>query len=178
MTVPPHALRLVMRTRRSGSTATFEDSRRSRASLQCRHLDGNGLQLAWRQLPQQGNDSLHVRLAHFSLLDESAHMRHDTQYPLRQAHCVSQSTDFANRAFIKHRINPDGLWKSMFGRLSIFFMLRMTPSAVSYTHLDVYKRQVLGFAMMGSHDAFASLLDPHIRFSAAVRVDTGIHRVL
>jgi hypothetical protein len=26
-------------------------------------------------------------------------MRHDSQYPLRQAHYVSHSTDFANRAF-------------------------------------------------------------------------------
>lgn len=25
-------------------------------------------------------------------------MRHDSQYPLRQAHYVSHSTDFANRA--------------------------------------------------------------------------------
>lgn len=30
-------------------------------------------------------------------------MRHDSQYPLRQAHYVSHSTDFANRAIGKHR---------------------------------------------------------------------------
>lgn len=28
-------------------------------------------------------------------------MRHDSQYPLRQAHYVSHSTDFANRAISK-----------------------------------------------------------------------------
>lgn len=28
-------------------------------------------------------------------------MRHDSQYPLRQAHYVSHSTDFANRAIEK-----------------------------------------------------------------------------
>ena len=28
-------------------------------------------------------------------------MRHDSQYPLRQAHYVSHSTDFANRALFK-----------------------------------------------------------------------------
>jgi len=27
-------------------------------------------------------------------------MRHDSQYPLRQAHYVSHSTDFANRAYL------------------------------------------------------------------------------
>ena len=103
LTVPTRALGLAVRTRRSGSTATFDDSRRSRASLQCGHLDGNGFQLARRQLPQQGDDSLHVRLAHFGLLDESAHRRHDSQYPPRQAHHMSHSTDFANRAKQKTR---------------------------------------------------------------------------
>ena len=98
LTVPTHALGSAMRTQRSGRTATLDDCRRSRASLQCGHLDSNSFQLAWRQLPQQGHDSLHVRLAHFDLLDKSAHRRHDTQYPLRQAHYVSHSTDFANRA--------------------------------------------------------------------------------
>ena len=98
MTVPTHALRSAMRTRRSGSAASFDDRRRSRARLQYRHLDSNSLQLARRQLPEQGNDSVHVRRAHFGLLDKSAHRRHATQYPLRQAHYVSHSTDFANRA--------------------------------------------------------------------------------
>jgi hypothetical protein len=94
-----HLLGLAMRTRDSGSTSTFDDSRRPRPNLQCRHFDRNGLQLARRQLPQQGNDSLHVRFAHFGLLDKSAHKHHGTQYPLRQAHYMSPSTDFANRAF-------------------------------------------------------------------------------
>ena len=98
LTVPTYALGSAMRTRPSGGAATFDERRRSRARLQCGHLDGNGLQLARRQLPQQGNDSLHVRLAHFGLLDKSAHRRHDSQYPLRQAHYVSHSTDLANRA--------------------------------------------------------------------------------
>lgn len=33
-------------------------------------------------------------------------MRHDSQYPLRQAHYVSHSTDFANRAFFFHNLAP------------------------------------------------------------------------
>ena len=98
LAVPTYALGSAMRTRPSGGAATFDERRRSRASLQCGQLDGNSFQLARRQLSQQGYDSLHVRLAHFGLLDGSAHRRHDSQYPLHQAHYVSHSTDFANRA--------------------------------------------------------------------------------
>ncbi len=36
-------------------------------------------------------------------------MRHDSQYPLRQAHYVSHSTDFANRAFVKALTNAFGV---------------------------------------------------------------------
>ena len=52
LTVPTHALGLAVRTRRSGRAATFDDRRRSQASLHSRQLDGNSLQLARRQLPQ------------------------------------------------------------------------------------------------------------------------------
>ena len=34
-------------------------------------------------------------------------MRHDSQYPLRQAHYVSHSTDFANRAIDKLQFNVE-----------------------------------------------------------------------
>lgn len=105
LTVPTRALGSAMRTRDASSIATFDDRRRSRASLQCGHLDGNGLQLARRQLLQQDNDLLHVRFAHFGLLNDSAQRRHDIQYPLRQAHYVSYSTDFANRAKYKFSLD-------------------------------------------------------------------------
>ena len=120
LTVPTYTLGLTMRTRPSGRAATLDDCRRPRASLQCGHLDGYCFQLARRQLPQQGHDSLHVRLAHFDLLDKSAHRRHDTQYPLRQAHHVSHSTDFANRA-----LRPARNWCSFAAQVS-----STAPSAI------------------------------------------------
>ena len=89
LTVPMHLFGLAMRTRGADRTSTFDDCGCSRAHLQRRHLDSNGLQLARRKFAQQRDDSVYDGLAHFGLLDDSAHMRHDAQYPLRQAHHMS-----------------------------------------------------------------------------------------
>lgn len=91
--VPVHALGFAMWTRRHGGEASFDNQRRNRLRVQRRQFCRHNPALHWRQLSQRRCDSIQLRLPHFSLLDDSALLRHNVQYPLRVAHHVSHQHD-------------------------------------------------------------------------------------